>query len=171
MPTRHRGTPEEVRALDAYIKLERASDWIDARLDRHLTGHGLTHGQLGILETLYHCGPLCQRDLGGKVLRSSSNVTVVVDHLEQRGLVRRERDPSDRRLVTVSLTSEGRDLLRRVFPAHVGEIVELFSALTPREIDRLGALCRKLGRSIQAGSNPPAVAGGGARSSPVPAGN
>lgn len=156
LPTRFRGTPEETRALDAFIKLERAGESVFARLGRHLTGHGLTHGQLGVLDALHHCGPMCQKDLGGKVLRSSSNVTVVVDNLERRGLVRRVRDVSDRRMVEVSLTAEGRKLLKRVFPTHVREIVEIFSGLSAKEVDRLGEICRKLGRSIrpEAGSPP-----------------
>src|SRR5207249_1387917 len=81
-----------------------------------------------------------QRVLGDKLLMSGGNITTVVDNLERRGLVRRERRGDDRRHVTVHLTSEGRRLISRVFPGHVAAIVEAFSALTPAEQEQLGRL-------------------------------
>src|SRR5690242_14958493 len=147
MGTRHRGSPEEVRALNALIKLARAADSVTARLGGTLAEAGLTESQFGTLEALYHLGPLHQRELGAKLLRSSGNVTMVVDNLEKRGLVRRERGVEDRRFVTVHLTDAGRRLIARLFPRHAARIVAEMSALTPAEQDELGRLCRKLGRA------------------------
>jgi MarR family 2-MHQ and catechol resistance regulon transcriptional repressor len=145
MPTHYTGGPDEVRALNAFIKLMRATDTVSALLSRSLAAHGLTMGQLGVLESLYHLGPLCQRDLGRKLLRSGANVTTVVDNLERDGLVRRERDPNDRRLTTVTLTPAGRKLIADVFPAHVQTITDAFAGLTAEEQEQLARLCRKLG--------------------------
>ena len=89
MPTHYRRKPEQVTALDAYIKLMRTADSVTARLQPVMASVGLTFGQFGTLEALLHLGPLCQRDLGCKLLRSSGNTTVVVNNLVQRGLVRR----------------------------------------------------------------------------------
>ena len=145
MGTRHRGPKAEVRALDAFIKLMRAADSVSARLSGDTAGHGLTGSQLGVLEALYHLGPLCQRDLGAKLLSSSGNITLVVDNLEKRALVRRERQTEDRRFILVHLTDEGRGLIARVFPRHAARITEEMSVLTPAEQEELGRLCRKLG--------------------------
>jgi MarR family 2-MHQ and catechol resistance regulon transcriptional repressor len=144
MPTRHRGTAAEVRALDAYIKLLRAVDSIGARLSEALD-RSVTHGQLAVLEALLHLGSLSQRDLARKLLRSNANVSTVIDNLEKAGLVARTRAPQDRRLVTVSLTPAGRTLIERVFPAHAASVAQVMSALTPDEQEQLGALCKKLG--------------------------
>jgi len=146
MPTRHSGTPEEKRALDAYIKLMRAAESVTQRVHRHLGAEQLTVSQFGTLEALYHLGPLCQKDLGEKLLKSGANVTVVVDNLEKRGLVRRERGAEDRRYVSVHLTDAGRSLIQKVFPRHVAGIVEELAALSAPEQESLGELCRKLGR-------------------------
>ena len=54
MPTHFRGEASQVRALDTYIKLSRASDSIDSRLAAALAREGLTTGQLGVLEALLH---------------------------------------------------------------------------------------------------------------------
>ena len=68
MGTHYRGTADEVRALDSYIKLMRAADSIAARIERLLKVQGLTISQFGVLEALYHLGPMCQRQLGTKLL-------------------------------------------------------------------------------------------------------
>jgi len=145
--THYDGRPAEVRALDAYIKLTRAVSSVGARLAPALATAGLTPTQLGVLEALLHLGPLGQRVLGDKLLMSGGNITTVVDNLEARGLVRRERRGDDRRQVTVHLTPEGRRLITKVFPNHVSAIVEVFSALTPSEQETLGRLAKKLGLS------------------------
>jgi MarR family transcriptional regulator, 2-MHQ and catechol-resistance regulon repressor len=145
--THYDGRPAEVRALDAYIKLTRAVSSVEARLGPELARAGLTSTQLGVLEALLHLGPLGQRVLGGKLLMSGGNITTVVDNLEARGLVRRERRDDDRRHVTVHLSPEGRRLIAKVFPNHVRAIVDAFSVLTPSEQETLGRLAKKLGLS------------------------
>jgi MarR family 2-MHQ and catechol resistance regulon transcriptional repressor len=148
MGTRYKGTPREVLALDGFIKLMRATDSVSAHLSRHTEAAGLTTGQFGVLEALLHVGPMGQRDLGAKLLRSGSNVTMVLDNLERRGLVRRTRRKDDRRAIEVALTAEGRRLITELFPKHARRITRLFGALSSRDQQRLGALCKTLGRNI-----------------------
>ena len=143
--THYRGRPAEVRALNAYIKLTRAVSSVGARLSRPLADQGLTPTQLGVLEALLHLGPLGQRVLGEKLLMSGGNITTVVDNLERRELVRRERSGDDRRNVTVHLTTDGRRLIASVFPGHAAAIAEAFSVLTTAEQDELARLTKKLG--------------------------
>lgn len=145
MPTHHKGSAEEVLALNTFIKLTRASESLMRRLFLRGTAEELTHGQFGVLETLYHLGPMCLGELGSKLLRSGGNITLVIDNLEKRGLVRRERDAEDRRLVRVFLTPEGETLIARIFPEHLKVIVEEMGILSPEEQVQLGALCKKLG--------------------------
>jgi MarR family 2-MHQ and catechol resistance regulon transcriptional repressor len=146
MPTRYAGTPEEIAALDAFIKLNRSVNAVQGRLLPTLQkDFNLTESQFGVMEALYHLGPLPQGELCRKILRSGSNVTTVVDNLERAELVRRERDENDRRIQIVHLTESGRTLLQRALPIHVGRVVRLMTALEPDEQRELGRLCRKLG--------------------------
>src|SRR5688500_14117347 len=151
MGSRHQGPEEEVRALDAYIKLMRAADSVTARLSPLLGSAGLTMSQFGSLETLYHLGPMNQKELGTRLLKSGGNMTMVLDNLERRGLVRRERTPEDRRVCTVSLTAEGEALIRDLFPHHAAAITAELSVLSPKEQTELGRLCRKLGLGLPEG--------------------
>jgi len=146
MGTAYRGTRQEVQALDAYIKLMRAAGSVMARVHHHLAKERLSPSQFGILEALYHLGPLSQRELGGKILKSSGNITMVVDNLERRRLVNRERGGEDRRVVIVHLTDAGRRVIRALFPRHAAGILREITVLTPAEQAELGRLCRKLGK-------------------------
>jgi len=146
MPTHYRGAPEEKLALDTWIKLSRAADSFGARLAQHGALADLTVSQFGVLESLYHLGPMRQSEIGAKLLRSGSNITLVVDNLERDGLVRRARDRDDRRVMNVSLTDAGRELIEGIFPAHVEAIVEEMAVLSPEEQAELGRLCKKLGK-------------------------
>ncbi len=145
MGTRHGGPAREVRALDTYIKLIRAANAVSHRTHAHLRDHDLTLSQFGVLEALYHLGPLAQRDLCTKLLQSGGNMTLVVVNLEKRGLVRRERPPENRRLVVVSLTPAGRRLIKRVFPRHAAIVAEDLAVLKATEQRELSRLLKKLG--------------------------
>jgi MarR family 2-MHQ and catechol resistance regulon transcriptional repressor len=146
MPTHYNGSPTERRALDAYIKLMRSTVAINARLFPPLqAAFGITPSQLGVLEALRHLGPMPHCALAAKVLVSASNLTTVIDNLERDGLVRRDRDPKDRRVSITSLTPAGEARLAEFFPQHVGRLVAAMNALDAAEQLELARLCRKLG--------------------------
>jgi len=145
MSTRFRGRPDEMRALDTYVKLMRATDSVQAPLDRRLEALGLTEGQFGVLEILLHLGPQTAGALGRKSFRSGGHITTVLDNLEKRELVRRERLESDRRTVVVSLTPAGRRLVSRIFPGQAAAIAAALSPLSATEQTTLARLLRKLG--------------------------
>lgn len=132
-------------ALDAYVKLLRASRAVLARVEPRLVASGLTTTQFGVLEAILHKGPLSQRDLSLKVLTSPGNMTDLIDKLEARGLVRRVRQKADRRAVRVELTAAGTALIEPLFAAHARDIDAAMAGLDAAELRQLGALLRKLG--------------------------
>jgi MarR family 2-MHQ and catechol resistance regulon transcriptional repressor len=123
----------------------RAAESITARTHRHLSSKGLTISQFGVLEAIYHLGPLSQKEIGQKILRSSGNITMIIDNLEKRGLIMRKRDKADRRVFIVHLTDEGNKLINKVCPPHATKISDEMSVLSPAEQETLGSLCKKLG--------------------------
>ena len=116
------------------------------RVEPRLTDTCLTATQLGVLEAVLHKGPMTQRELGRRVLTSAGNMTDVIDKLEGRGLLRRVRSCIDRRSVSIELTGCGRALIQDLFPDHARDIAAAMAALSPAELETLGALLRKLGR-------------------------
>ncbi len=138
--------PETQRhALNVYVKLMRATNRTTNDIHRHLQEDNLTHSQFAVLEALHHLGSLCQGELGGKILRSNANLTTVVDSLEKKALVLRDRSASDRRRVTVTLTTEGEELITRIFPRHAEIVEREFAGLSVEEQSQVGALLKKLG--------------------------
>ena len=69
----------------------------------------------------------------------------MVEGLEKRGLVVRQRTEEDKRFVRVALTGKGRKLIDEVFPGHARAVAGRFAVLAPREQEELRRLCRKLG--------------------------
>lgn len=144
MGTRHRGTIEEINALNAFIKLQRAAESVSTRIHTVLP-EGLTITQFGVLEILHHIGPLCQSELAEKLLKSGGNLTLVVDNLEKADYVVRERDPADRRFVMVKLTEKGQAFIASLFPKVVARMTREMSVLSSTELSDLGRLCKKVG--------------------------
>lgn len=132
-------------ALSTFVKFMRAYNTVRGRLEPELGKLGVTPTQFGVLEALYHVGPLNQRDLGGKLLTSKGNLTTVLDNLQRDGLVDRRPVPGDRRQVSVQLTAQGRRLIRKVFPRQAEMVSREMGRLTVREQRTLGQLCKKLG--------------------------
>ena len=145
MSIRYAGTSKENLALDTFVKLFRAARATKERIDGQNTNGDLSESQFGTLEMLFHLGPLHQKRIGEKLLISKSNVVGVIDALEKRGLVQRQRSLEDRRCIFVHITENGRCLIQELLPGHVAAIVEALDVLTASEQTELGHLCRKLG--------------------------
>jgi len=145
MGTKYAGTKEEKRALNTFIKLIRAGQSLSGRMEAHFSELGLTVSQFGVLEALFHLGPLNQKNLAAKILKSTGNITMVIDNLEKRGLVKRTRDEKDRRHYAVGITRKGHDMITSFFPKHVARIVKEMSVISGAEQEELGRLCKKIG--------------------------
>ncbi len=149
MGTHFKGTPSEQRTLNAFIKLMRATESLNSRLNKHLSDADLTVSQFGTLEALLHLGPLNQRTIGEKLLKSGGNVTMVIDNLERCGHVKRKKDPNDRRAVLIHLTPKGKSFIEDFFPKHLEKIKEEFSVFSEEEKEKLADLCKKLGTQAE----------------------
>ena len=148
MGTKYKGTDEEVLSLNAYITLLRASDTISNQIGNLMNKNKLTLSQFGVLESLYYLGPMCQKELGTKILKSTANITTVIDNLEKRNFVKRVRQKEDRRFITVNLTEKGKSHLEKIMPLHLAEIFRRMEILSVDERKNLHTLCKKLGLGV-----------------------
>ncbi len=148
MGSHYKGSKKEVRALDTYIKLIRAADTLSSGINVNLISTGLTESQFNVLDALYHLGPLTQKQLGKKLLKSGGNITMVIDNLEKRNLVKRRRGEKDRRVFFVDLTVRGRQQVENILPEQVSRIKNEMSTLSKGEQNELQRLCKKLGVTV-----------------------
>lgn len=140
-------TLKQKQALTVFVKMMRAAESLSVSVHRPLAEEDLTVSQFGVLEALFHKGPMCQKDLAGKILKSTGNITMVIDNLEKRGLVERRRSETDRRFIQVLLTAAGRELIARIFPEHAARIEARLGVLDRKELDDLGALLKRVGHA------------------------
>ena len=101
--------PFEEDVLRALRRITRAIDLHS----RHLsTTYGLTGPQLVCLRVIGEQGPISPSHLAREVALSQATITGILDRLSSRQLITRSRVSSDRRVVTVAITDEGRTLIR-----------------------------------------------------------
>ena len=146
MGTHYKGEKEDQFTLNTFIKLMRATNSINSRLNGHLAEADLTVSQFGVLEAVYHLGPLNQKTLGQKLLKSGGNITLVIDNLEKCNLVERHQDETDRRAMLIHLTPKGKQFISDFFPKHLDHIKTEFEVLSATEKKDLGSICKKLGK-------------------------
>ncbi len=145
MPTHYTGKDNEVQTLNTFIKMMRATESLNNRLNSHLSENNLTISQFGVLESLLHIGPQNQKELGERLLKSGGNITMVIDNLCKNGFVQRNKDPKDGRASIISLTEHGALFIEDFFPKHLDKIVKEFEVLSPEELEQLGVLAKKIG--------------------------
>jgi DNA-binding MarR family transcriptional regulator len=98
----------------------------------------LSPSQFNILSLLSAEDTGCsQIDLSRKLIMHRSNVTGLVDRLEKRGLVRRAANPDDRRAWHVTLTKNGKELLKTVQPHYYRVAEDVWGNIPPEEAARL----------------------------------
>lgn len=95
---------------------------------------GLTGPQLWAIKTLQRLGPLSAGELAGELVVHQSSVSVLVDRLEERNLVRRARGKPDRRFVRIELTGRGRELAANAPEPAQGRLLYALKAMTAPEV-------------------------------------
>jgi MarR family 2-MHQ and catechol resistance regulon transcriptional repressor len=74
---------------------------------------------------------------------------MVIDNLEKRKYVKRERGEIDRRHYIIHLTSEGKEFIGKIFPEHVSTIVQELNVLSEEEQCQLQKMCKEIGLKTQ----------------------
>jgi MarR family 2-MHQ and catechol resistance regulon transcriptional repressor len=110
---------------------------------------GIDDTDFRILEALLNKGPLPVNTIGPKVYLTPGSISVAVDRLLDRGLVRRVESPEDRRVRIVSLTAKGKDLIAPIFRKHAAEIRKVFADASPKELRALATTLKKIGKRAQ----------------------
>lgn len=114
------------------------------KLEADLEKQGLTPPQFYVLATIGYAGGLPFGEIGAKMMVTVSNLTGIVDRLEEKKIVLRKRDERDRRVVHVVLTEKGAKLYKSTIPLFEKSISAIFAAVDKTQQKELSALLRKL---------------------------
>ena len=138
-------SPEATSALRLWVILARAHAAISAHATDDAARHGLTLAEFGILEALFHRGPMLLGEVQRRILVSSGGITFLVDRLTAKGLVERRSCPTDRRARYAALTPRGETLVAEIFPAHAEAVTAAVSGLSLDDQAHAAELIRTLG--------------------------
>jgi MarR family 2-MHQ and catechol resistance regulon transcriptional repressor len=118
----------------------------------HVRAYGLTHPQFDIIATLGNTPGMTYKELGQKTLITKGTLTGVIDRLEQKGLVERERNTDDKRSYSVRLTAGGERVFNDVFPRITAHGKQIFSAFSDSDFAALEQTLAGLKAVISAGA-------------------
>jgi DNA-binding MarR family transcriptional regulator len=148
-------------ACEAYLHLLRAGDEVFSVTERNLAEHTISQGRFGVLMLLWNstqrrtstgdtvepcrpAGPRTPAELADAAGVTRATMTGLIDTLERDGLVRREPDPDDRRMMSVRLTPKADAFVAALLPAHFQIMARLMAPLSETERKTLVALLTKI---------------------------
>jgi DNA-binding MarR family transcriptional regulator len=147
---------QDFSAFAVFGRLHRGYQRYAALIGEVFERHGINMAQFDVLTALRRSGEPYRRtagELANLGLITTGGLTLRLDRLEKAGLIIRERDTADRRVVYAQLTEDGLALINEVAREHFTNELRMLSGLTPPERDQLAGLLAKLERSLLAAEN------------------
>lgn len=138
------------RRTRLYHKLQLAAHCVQKSADQSVkTASGLTTAQAAVLSIIATLPNVSQRDVARQLGLNESAVTAMVTRLIGDHLVSRERDTSDKRIWTLSLTSQGEERLAAVSAPFAELNEKMETTLSDQEIRMLAKLLQRLSDSFE----------------------
>lgn len=136
-------TKEQDFTIHLYRELMHTTRNLRKDVSSVLREKGLTGSQYAVLEAIPDEG-IALSAVAKVIRREPSNITGIVDRLEQSGWIERGRDPDDRRVIRIYLTDEGRNLLSEIQAVYPLNIHRRLSVLSQEEKETLLQILAKL---------------------------
>ena len=136
--------PSEDRA---FIALQKAADKLAVQAEQLMKSHGLTGAQYNVLRILRGAEPdgLACSSISERMISHDPDMTRLLDRMEKRSLITRQRQSDDRRVVKTRITSGGLELLRRLDPPirelHKGQFAHMGHTRVKTLTDLLDEIC------------------------------
>ncbi|MGF6156589.1 DNA-binding MarR family transcriptional regulator [Ensifer sp. KUDG1] len=129
----------------SWIAVARACQLMQQTVTREIAHLDIKPPHLDILINLYRFEGISQQELARKLLVGRSNMSMLLPHLEKRGLILRRGDEKDKRILRLSLTAEGRTLTEAAMEIHTALIERL---LDDESLDDCLVVTRSMERLI-----------------------
>lgn len=110
---------------------------------------GIHHGRGHVLGVLIDNNNIAQRELADLMDIRPASLTDLLEKLEKDGLVNRIRDDNDRRIIRVTITDHGRQIVKQNMKARRQMEDWMFGSLSKNEIDSLQAIMQKMTSSLK----------------------
>ncbi|MBS4078655.1 MarR family winged helix-turn-helix transcriptional regulator [Pseudomonas rustica] len=137
-------TPDEFKHCHLGLLLGRAALLKDRIIDTHMEPHGITAAQFKVLIIMAQYGVDTPAELCRHLSLDSGSMTRMLDRLEQKDFLARQRSEGDRRQVQLTLTEQGQLLADRLPHIGANAMNELAGAVTPDELKTLEYILKKI---------------------------
>lgn len=109
-------TPWEDIQMKGVISIVYTAHWYEKLMLKVLKPYDISHEQLSVLRVLQLTdkGPLCLKEIQERLVNNTTNTTRLVEKLRQKGLLKRKEDENNRRMVRISITQKGLELLDEI---------------------------------------------------------
>jgi MarR family transcriptional regulator, 2-MHQ and catechol-resistance regulon repressor len=131
-----------------FLLLMQISKAIHERIKEEMASNKLSITEFSVLEVLYQKGKQTIQQIGNHILVSSSSMTYIIDKLEQKGLLGRTACPDDRRVIHVTLTNDGEELMNMIMPKYHEVVFHMFDSLDSAEAKSFVKLLKKVKNNV-----------------------
>ncbi|MEC9343958.1 MAG: MarR family transcriptional regulator [Pseudomonadota bacterium] len=132
-----------------WIAVLRAEKAVLRSLTRALAPLDLKIAQLDVLMNVYRHPDTSQHELARRLLVGRSNITMLLPELESQGLLSREGDANDKRIIRLSLTPKGEEKLMQALAVYTDLLDKVLAQSTREECESMGRLMTRITDILQ----------------------
>jgi MarR family transcriptional regulator, 2-MHQ and catechol-resistance regulon repressor len=132
-----------------FLMLMQTSKAIQERIRDEMSKNKLSITEFSVLEVLFYQGKQTIQQIGNRILISSGSMTYVIDKLEQKGIIKRNDCREDRRVIHITLTAEGMEMLENIMPKYQDIVDSIFGDLTDDESELLVNSLNKVSNRVK----------------------
>jgi MarR family transcriptional regulator, 2-MHQ and catechol-resistance regulon repressor len=132
-----------------FLMLMQTSKAIQERIRDEMSKNKLSITEFSVLEVLFYQGKQTIQQIGNRILISSGSMTYVIDKLEQKGIIKRNDCREDRRVIHITLTAEGMEMLENIMPKYQEMVDSIFGDLTDDESELLVNSLNKVSNRVK----------------------
>jgi len=123
-------------ALDTWMLLRQTWEAMSRAMEKEFRKVGATTAQVDVLSVLKNSPvPMSGAEIGRWLFREPQTIVGLLNRMERKGLIRRVRDPKNRKIVTIEITEKGEELYKEA--AAIGLIERVMSSLSDKQRSHL----------------------------------
>jgi DNA-binding MarR family transcriptional regulator len=135
---------------EAVLNIRRTSDRLQHYTQQLFKPHGITPTQYNVLRILRGAGDSGLRcsEIGERLVSSDPDITRLLDRLQKQKLIRRKRDPKDRRVIYAMISADGQRLLKEMDPIVNDGVKDLLHHMSHEKLNTLISLLEEARQSL-----------------------
>jgi MarR family 2-MHQ and catechol resistance regulon transcriptional repressor len=141
--------PSDISGVHIWLILMKAHRALAYHAEQSIVGLGFCFSDFATLEALSHKGPQSVTEIAHRIGLTAGSMSIALDRLERRGLVRRHAHPTDRRNRVIRLTGAGKKLIEKAFQEHASVMEDIGISLSTEERAVLIKLLKRLGKGAE----------------------